>query len=594
MGITPMAEGLGPARRWAVAGMAIAIAWSLYQSGLGRQPIVNWGGMPQFGQFFRAGLRPDISGEFLALMGRAAGVTFAYAVCGTVLSLGLGFVGGVLSSEVWWRTLWPRRPWAGRPLWVTVRAVLAVPRAIHELIWGLIFINLLGLDPLVAVLAIAVPFGAIVAKVFSEILDETPPEPLTALGMAGVPPIQALLYGLLPQALPNLLSYSFYRFECSLRSSAVLGLIGAGGLGYEMLLSLQSLRYEQLWTAFYTLIVLNGAVDTWSALVRRRLGFTSRLALNLRKGQAIAPAAGESAEHPNAAIAPAPAEFSVALPWGWLSAGLHRGLLPLSAFGVAIAIPLCFWSLRLDWGQLWTAQTFQRLTEMGRMGQPPALTLEQVSTLAALASQTVAMSILAIALAGVGGIVFSFPAAQTFLMPGGVLRPVATSSGGAWVAAIALVATRLVLLISRAVPAPIWALVFLYILFPGLVPGAIALAIHNFGILGRLMAEANENLDDRPVRALRSLGASSAGVVLYGLLPQNLGGFMAYTLYRWEVCLRETVIVGLVGAGGLGRLMTEQLSSFDYAGLALTLGVFVGLTLGVDLISAGLRRALRS
>jgi phosphonate transport system permease protein len=135
--------------------------------------------------------------------------------------------------------------------------------------------------------------------------------------------------------------------------------------------------------------------------------------------------------------------------------------------------------------------------------------------------------------------------------------------------------------------------VFLFVMFPGILPGALALGVHNFGILGRLMAEVNENLDDRPVRALRALGASSGQMIGYGILPQNLPRFLAYMLYRWEVCLRETVIVGLVGAGGLGRLLTEQISSFDYGGVVITLGAFVVLTFGVDLISSRMRQTLK-
>ena len=107
------------------------------------------------------------------------------------------------------------------------------------------------------------------------------------------------------------------------------------------------------------------------------------------------------------------------------------------------------------------------------------------------------------------------------------------------------------------------------------------------------MAEVNENVDDRPVRSLHALGASAPQVILYGVLPQNLGKFLAYILYRWEVCLRETAIVGFVGAGGLGRLMTEQLSSFDYGGLTLTLGCFVLLTFLVDFVSQQMRSAIR-
>ena len=156
-----------------------------------------------------------------------------------------------------------------------------------------------------------------------------------------------------------------------------------------------------------------------------------------------------------------------------------------------------------------------------------------------------------------------------------------------------MVFTRFVLLFVRAVPEPIWALIFLFVLFPGILPGAIALCLHNLGILGRLMAEVRENLDDRPLRSLKALGATDPQIFLYGVLPLTLPRFVAYILYRWEVCIRATVIVGLVGAGGLGRLLTEQLSSFDYKGVLTTLIVFIGLTFLVDLISASVRRTLK-
>lgn len=164
------------------------------------------------------------------------------------------------------------------------------------------------------------------------------------------------------------------------------------------------------------------------------------------------------------------------------------------------------------------------------------------------------------------------------------------SAIGAWAG---LLASRAVLLLSRAIPAPIWALVALFVLFPGILPGAIALGLHNLGILGRLMAEVTENLDQRPLIALKAQGTPAALVFLYGVLPLTLTRFLSYTLYRWEVCLRETVIVGLVGAGGLGRVLTEQLSSFDYRGLLVTLVCFGVLTFGVDWLSGWARRSLR-
>jgi phosphonate transport system permease protein len=255
-----------------------AVIWSLHLAGLFQQDLVNVGGWTLVLRFLLAVINPELSPQFLQLTCEATLQTLAYAVCGTFFSMLFGLVGGVLSSQVWWQSILGR---SFQVPWLAVRACLAIRRAIHELIWGLFFINILGLDPLVAVLAIAIPFGAITAKVFSEILDETPRQPLLALLNSGVPALNAFAYTLIPQAFPNLLSYTFYRFECSIRSAAVLGIIGAGGLGYQILLSLQSLRYEQMWTFLIALMLLSGVTDFWSAILRRSLGVPSRLDLNV-------------------------------------------------------------------------------------------------------------------------------------------------------------------------------------------------------------------------------------------------------------------------------------------------------------------------
>ena len=154
-------------------------------------------------------------------------------------------------------------------------------------------------------------------------------------------------------------------------------------------------------------------------------------------------------------------------------------------------------------------------------------------------------------------------------------------------------ASKLVLVILRAIPAPVWALLLLFVLYPGIVPGALALGVYTMGVLGRLMAETTENLDDRPLRALRAQGASGAQVLCYGVLPAAVPRFVAYGLYRWEVAVRDTVVVGVVGAGGLGLLLDHQLASFDYGGAFTTLAALIILTFAVDLTSAALRRALR-
>ncbi|MEC4894538.1 MAG: ABC transporter permease subunit [Oscillatoria sp. PMC 1051.18] len=546
----------------------VAIAFSFYATGIFKQNIFNPNGIPQLSQFFQAAFHPDLSPQILTVTYDAAIITFAYAVCGTFCSIFLGIIGGLLASEIWWLTILPRNKFT-QPTWLIFRGLLAIPRAIHELIWGLFLVNIWGLDPLVGIAAIAIPFGATVAKVFSEILDETPRQPLQSLLNSGVTPLTAFIYTLIPQAFLNLVSYTFYRFECSLRSAAVLGIIGAGGLGYQIFLSLQSLRYEQLWTFFYTLFILNGIVDLTSALLRRHLGCKSRLDIHTNKSSP------QPTNHPR------------------LSAFIrgYKKIPFIATLTLTFLIPFSFWYINADFSKIWAAKTRDLLTDILADSFPPSI--PEIQQLWLLSGQTLAMSILAIALAAFGGMLFSFPAATNFFLPGGLLNPnpqLNLSSIWAW---LTLLLARAILLFCRAIPAPIIALVVVFVIFPGILPGAIALGIHNLGILGRLKAENLENLDQRPILALKAQGTPAASLFLYGVLPLSLPRFLAYDLYRWEVCLRETVIVGLVGAGGLGRLLTEQLSSFDYQKVVVTLGCFVWLTFVVDWLSGLARRGLR-
>ena len=543
------------------------LALSVYQAGVFGQDIFNPGGWPLFWRFLSATVDPDFSPELLQLTFQATLITLAYAVCGTSLSVLLGLVGGIFSSEVWWSTVFPRQN-KQRAVWLGARAILAGPRAIHEMVWGLFFVNLWGLDALTAILAIAIPFGAVTAKVFSEILDETPRQSLQALVNSGVKPLTAFAYSLLPQAFLNLLSYVFYRFECSIRSAAVLGIIGAGGLGYQILLSLQSLRYSQLWTFFLALFLLNGLVDLSSALLRRRLGCASRLDLNqYKRGQ-----------KPSQSMQPAYQRDALV---NWIG------------FGVLLSVPLCFWYVHPDFTKLWSPRTGEFFEALAKGAFSPHVDSSQLQQLLSLSGETLSISILAMTLAGIGGLLLSFPGAYNFFLPGGLLNPGtqnAQSNSWGWAT---LLLTRAVLLIFRAIPPPIWALVFLFVIFPGILPGALALGLHNLGILGRLMAEGVENLDQRPLQALKAQGAPASSIFLYGVLPLTMPRSLAYILYRWEVCIRETVVVGLVGAGGLGHLLTEQLSSFDTQGIVATLGCLIILTFLVDWVSSLARKSLR-
>jgi len=203
-----------------------------------------------------------------------------------------------------------------------------------------------------------------------------------------------------------------------------------------------------------------------------------------------------------------------------------------------------------------------------------------------LSVETLAMSVLAAGIAGAAALVSFLPAARNVAYGelGGSRRAVGVPG---------YMVLRLLFAFTRGVPELVWALIIVFVFSPGVLAGALALAVHNYGILGKLAAEVVENMDTRPARALRGAGANNFQMVLYGVLPQALPHLLTYLLYRWEVIIRTTVVVGFVAAGGLGREFRLQMSYLHYDEVALLLICYLALVIGVDLVSAGLRRLAR-
>ena len=157
------------------------------------------------------------------------------------------------------------------PALLGTRLFLGSLRSVHELVWAVLFVAAFGLSSLSAILAIALPYGGILGRIYADQLNDVPPEPLQALRAAGASPLRVLLYGRLPMALPDMVSYAFYRFECAIRAAAIMSFVGIRGLGHEIQLSLNDLLFSQVWTLLLFLVVLVALVDLWSGWVRRSL-----------------------------------------------------------------------------------------------------------------------------------------------------------------------------------------------------------------------------------------------------------------------------------------------------------------------------------
>jgi phosphonate transport system permease protein len=154
---------------------------------------------------------------------------------------------------------------------VLARGILSVFRCIPEFVWAFMFVRAVGLGPFPGVLAIGVSYGGMLGKVYSEILENLAVQPSEALQATGASRPKVLLYGMLPQALPQLVSYTLYRWECAVRASAILGFIGAGGLGQQIELSMRMFNFHEVITLVLILLLLVSVVDFLSAKARKAI-----------------------------------------------------------------------------------------------------------------------------------------------------------------------------------------------------------------------------------------------------------------------------------------------------------------------------------
>ena len=490
---------------------------------------IHGGGLELIGSFLIAACTPSLDPLVLASLARGLAVTVGMALLGWALSLGAGLLLGLASSRTLWRTAcgvaWPAQ-------WI--RRLLALPRAIHELLWGLLLLQLLGLQPVVAVLAIAIPFGALVARVVGDWADALPTASLEALRAGGAPAAPALLTALGPPLLPGVISYGGYRLECSLRSATLLGVFGLGGLGTELKLTLQSLEFRELWSGLWLLLAVMLSLEAGLGWLRRRWLMPRRLQLRAAGGDGRREVGRRGREMVLLLLAMIPLSLAVGWGLGIEPAGLLR---------------------------------WQPLPPMPAGSWPAVLSLPWPALVGATLLLTAVAALLAVGLA-----------------------PLQLLLAAPW--PVARAAVRLDWALARLWPPPLTVLLLLFVLKPGVLPAALALGLHNGGILGRLLQESLQDSSAAATGAEALTGAGSGPrlALLYGGLAPLARPYLAYGAYRADVMLRETVVVGLAGAAGLGSQLLESLSSFAWDQLAALLLVYAALTLVGEELSDRLRR----
>jgi phosphonate transport system permease protein len=499
------------ARRWLGVLAALVVLWPLVVL-TEFQPwtLFDARSLRVTGRFLAQFVPPRHDAEFLALLVRETWRTVAIATAGMALAslialpLSLALTERLSVSAVGGRM--GRGPAVLRQ---ALRAFTVVLRSVPELVWALVFVRVVGLGPTAGVLAIAIAYGGMLAKVWAEILDSADAAPAQALLGHGAGRLQTWLYAALPVCAPELASYTVYRWECAIRSSVVLGFVGAGGLG------------QQLDNA--AKMFAGGEVGAILLVFMALVALSDRLSVWVRRGQR------------------------------WLVAGLP------------CLVVASFAGLDLHWAEWLGPQALGRMGVFLGSFWPPEGAAPFLWNTAQATLETLAMSLLGTVLAALAGLLLAVPASR---------------SGAA----------RLVLNALRSVPELVWAALLLVSAGLGPLPGTLALALHTTGVLGRLLAQALENAPPGPAQVLRSRGVGAVAVFLYATLPQVSAQWLAYTLYRWENNIRAAAVLGVVGAGGLGQMLSFHLGLFQMRQACTVLLAMIGLVALVDALSAWVRR----
>ncbi|MBT9503789.1 MAG: phosphonate ABC transporter, permease protein PhnE [Burkholderiaceae bacterium] len=257
---------------------------------------------------------------------------------------------------------------------------------------------------------------------------------------------------------------------------------------------------------------------------------------------------------------------------------MSRGRVFLAA--LALLVLASFWSLDLQWAQFFSVDAARSMGRFLAEFFPPDLSPAFVRKVGWGALETLAMSALGTLIAAAAGLLLAWPASR---LPGDG-RSIGPFTGR--------MPLRLLLNALRSVPELVWAALLLISAGLGPLAGTLALAVHTTGVLGRLFADALENIEPGPSLALRAQGVGKGRVLLYAGLPQVLPQLLSYTLYRWENNIRAAAVLGVVGAGGLGQLLAFHMGLFQMGKTATVLGAMLLLVALVDALSYWCRRRM--
>lgn len=416
-------------------------------------------------------------------------------------------------------------------VYAVARGFITFCRAMPDLLFAVLFVRALGIGVLPGILALALHSIGMLGKLFADAIEQTDAGPREALRSTGVGYFREMLNAVVPQVVPSWIGTFIYRIDINLRMSVVLGFVGAGGIGFALQDALRGLIYPRALGIVLVILVIIAAMELIAIWVRRLL---------------LAPAHADPRRDRIARF-------------------VFSGILILSTLASFVVLQINPLSLITWVGP--SLEVFMRMI-------PPNFDALGAHLFEA-ALQTVAIGVVSTAI----GVVLSLPVGIV------AARNVTPNAAVYWLA-------RGWILLVRAVPELILAVVFVAALGLGPIAGTCALAIASIGFLAKLVADSVEEIDPGPLEAVRSVGGGWWKTLFSAVIPQAMPSIVGSSLYMLDVNVRTSTILGIVGAGGIGYLLFESIRTlnFDVAG-AIVLVIFV-IVYSIERLSGWIRSRL--
>lgn len=451
------------------------------------------------------------------------------------------------------------------------RGLITLARAIPDIVFALVFVRALGIGVLPGILALGLHSIGMIAKLFADAIEQIDERPREAVVSTGATKWQAIVTSVVPQVMPSFIAVVLYRLDINLRSSTVLGFVGAGGIGFLLQGKLRSLNYDGALGVVVVIFACITLVELLSALVRgsliggeRTIGGSRRIRFSL--GDHLA--ARWTTSRLRARRTRVPLTPSLRPPWTG-----ERRRTTLFAAVFALLLVVSFISIDLDPLELLGALPDVWRT-VGRM-LPPDFTTAREAIIEGMV-ESIAIAVVATAIG------------TALALPLGLLaaRNVAANR-------IVYAVARVWLVVLRGIPELIVAVVFVAAIGLGPLPGTLALVVGTTGFFAKLVADAIEEIDQAPRDAVFATGASRFQETFTSVIPQAMPALVGNQLYVLDVNLRASTILGIVGGGGIGFLLSNSTRVFELRTTgAIILAIFV-VVYAIELASGWIRAQLR-